>query len=50
MKFRLDLKAGDVSWLPLAKEKAKTLKPLLWLWGVVGLFSALVGVAMVGLG
>ena len=50
MKFRLGLKEGDVSRFPIAKEKIQTLKLLLWLWGVVGLFSALVGAAMVGLG
>ena len=50
MKFRLGLKDGYMSWFPMAKEKAQTLKLLLWLWGVVGLFSALVGAAMVGLG
>lgn len=40
MKFRFGLKDGYVSWFPIAKEKIKTLKFLLWLWGVVGLFSA----------
>lgn len=50
MKFRLGLKDGYVSWFPIAKEKGKTVKLLLWLLGIAGLFVALAGTVLIGLG
>lgn len=50
MKYRLDIKKGYVEWFPLSSDQSSTIKLLLRIWGVVGLFMVVLGLVMVGLG
>ena len=49
MKCRLGIRKGYVAWSPVPSDKINTIKQLIWMWGVGGLFVVGLGWMLVAL-